>query len=267
MGTMQDREYRTMADVEADHWWYRGMRDLIGRVLVEHGYTERTGLRVLDAGCGTGENLAMLERMLPTAYLGGFDPSSLALQHAHKKAPSADVYLGDVCYPHFHSETYDLVLSCDVLCITGFAAARDGMRRIVERLEPDGLLIINLPAYQWLFSRHDTAVGTQRRFTAREVRRFLESVGLKVDLMTYRLFALLPAIVLARLPSILLPPRTGEPRSDLASPRLWTGGCLNRVLSWENSLILRGVGFPWGSSVFATARRNPYFDGATSKID
>ena len=267
MGTMQDREYRTMAEVEADHWWYRGMRDLISRVLVEQGYTERSGLRVLDAGCGTGENLAMLGRMLRTTYLGGFDPSPLALDHACAKVPRADVYPGDICDPHFHSETYDLVLSCDVLCITGLDAAREGMRRIVERLEPDGLLVVNLPAYQWLYSRHDKAVGTRQRFTACEVRRFLESVGLKVDILTYRLFALLPAIVLARLPSMLCPPRTGEPRSDLASPRSWTGGCLNQVLSWENSLILRGVGFPWGSSVFATARRDPHFDRVTSDID
>ncbi|NLS92065.1 MAG: class I SAM-dependent methyltransferase [Planctomycetaceae bacterium] len=255
MGVMHDGEYRIMAEVEAEHWWYRGLRDLIARLLAVHGYTARSELRVLDAGCGTGENLRMLGGLLQTAYLGGFDPSPTALDYARGKAPGADVYPSDVCDPVFHADRYDLVISCDVLYLTGFDAAREGMRQIVERMEPGGLVMINLPAYQWLFSRHDVAVGTRQRFTARQVGRFLESVGLKVDLLTYRLCALFPAVVLARLPSMLIAPRAGEVRSDLASTNPWTGRCLTRILSWENRLILRGVRFPWGSSVFAVARR------------
>ncbi len=260
MGAMQDREYQIMAEVEAEHWWYRGLRDLIGRLLAAHGYTARPGLRVLDAGCGTGENLRMLDAMLRTEYLGGFDPSPLALSYAHRKAPRADIYRSDVCDPLFHAERYDLVISCDVLYITGLDAAREGMRRIVERMEPGGLLIVNLPAYQWLYSGHDVAIGTWQRFTARQVRRFLEPLGLKIDVLTYRLFALFPAVVLARLPSMLFRRPAEESRSDLAPTGPRIGGCLARILSWENRLILRGARFPWGSSVFVAARRDPRFD-------
>jgi SAM-dependent methyltransferase len=257
MGSMQVREYGVMAEVEADHWWYRGLRDLIGRLLVAHGYTARSGLRVLDAGCGTGENLRMLGQMLRTEYLGGFDPSPLALDYARRKAPAADVYAGDIRDPLFRTECYDLVISCDVLYLTGFEAAREGMRRIVERMAPGGLLLVNLPAYEWLYSRHDVAIGTRQRFTAAEVRQFLEPLGLEITLLTYRLFALFPAVVLARLPSMLFRPREGEARSDLSLPSAWIGGCLTELLGWENRLILRGVRFPWGSSVFAAARRSP----------
>lgn len=59
---MNDREYDVMADVERDHWWYRGLRDLIGRVLVKEGFAQRSGLRVLDAGCGTGRTSACSAR-------------------------------------------------------------------------------------------------------------------------------------------------------------------------------------------------------------
>lgn len=255
MGAMRDSEYRLMAEVEADHWWYCGIRDLIQRVLLARGYTARSGLRVLDAGCGTGENLRMLGRILRTEYLGGFDASPLALDYARRKAPGADIYLSDICDPLLRVEGYDLVISCDVLYMTGFDAARDGMRRIVERIAPGGLLVVNLPAYRWLYSRHDVAIGTCERFTARQVRRFLESLNLEVDALTYRLFALFPAIVLARLPSMLFKRRQEESRSDLALTGPWIGRFLTALLTLENRLILRGARFPWGSSVFAAAKR------------
>ncbi len=254
IGAMNDREYQVMADVESVHWWYRGLRDLISRVLDAAGFAQRSDLRVLDAGCGTGENLRMIRDKLRTSYLGGFDPSTLALDLARRKVPDADLYQSDLCQPELRAERYDLVLNCDVLCVTGLEPAREGMLRIAERMRPGGLLIVNLPAYQWLYSRHDLAVGTRRRFTASEVRSFLEQLGLKVELLTYRLWALFPAIVLARLPSMLLPPRTAA-RSDLSFPHPLVARCLTQELAWENLAILRGVRFPWGSSVFASASR------------
>ncbi|MHB8901529.1 MAG: class I SAM-dependent DNA methyltransferase [Thermoguttaceae bacterium] len=252
---MEDRQYRIMAEVEAEHWWYRGLRDMIRRALHRRGYTSRRGLRVLDAGCGTGANLAMLHGLLHTDYLGGFDPSPLALDYARSKIPSADLYAGDLCNPSFHQDRYDLVISCDVLSMTGFEAAREGVRRIVERLEPGGLMLVNLPAYRWLYSRHDVVVGTRHRFTAHQVRQFLESAGLEIDLLTYRLFSLFPAVVLARLPSILCRPRARQSQSDLVRPGTQALRGLAALLACENRLILRGVRFPWGSSVFAAAVR------------
>ncbi|MEN6451673.1 MAG: class I SAM-dependent methyltransferase [Thermoguttaceae bacterium] len=252
---MNDREYDVMADVERDHWWYRGLRDLIGRVLVKEGFAQRSGLRVLDAGCGTGANLGMLRAMLDTSYLGGFDWSPLALDYARTKVPVADLYRSDLCAPEFHADQFDLVLSCDVLCTIGLEAARSGVLRIVERIRPGGLLMMNLPAYQWLFSRHDRAVATRERFTASQIRRFLDPMGLRIERLSYRLCALFPAIVLARLPSMLPGRRDRAPHSDLSIPSSLVNRCLGQALKWENHAILRGIRLPWGSSIFVVARR------------
>jgi SAM-dependent methyltransferase len=253
---MNEREYHVMAELEADHWWYRGLRDLISRTLVANGFTERSGLRVLDAGCGTGANLKLLGTLLGTSYLGGFDVSPLAVEYARGKVPEADIYPGDVCNPPLHSDAYDLILSCDVLCIVGLDAAADGMRRLTECLAPGGLLILNLPAFSWLFSAHDLAVGTRQRMTAKQVRGFLHDLGLDVTLSTYRLFALFPAVVLARLPSMLCRPReASSQRSDVRRSHPLVNRCLTRILRYENAGIMRGLSWPWGSSVFAVGRR------------
>jgi SAM-dependent methyltransferase len=212
---------------------------------------------VLDAGCGTGENLRFLRETLAPAYLGGFDLSEEAVALAREKAPGADVYRGDLCDPPVHPDALDAVVSCDVLCIPGTVRALPGLRRLVERLRPGGLLVLNLPAYRWLYSRHDVAVHSSERYTARDVRRLLESLGLEVELLSYRLCFLFPLVVASRLPS-LLRARPGDPdaRSDLNRvPSEAVSRAFLAVLRLENALIARGVRLPFGSSVFALGRK------------
>ena len=49
-------------------------------------------------------------------------------------------------------------------------------------------MILNLPAYAWLRSRHDVATDTRDRVTAGQVRRLLQRLGLSIELVTYRYF-------------------------------------------------------------------------------
>jgi SAM-dependent methyltransferase len=253
---MKPAEIERMARLEEAHWWYRGLRDALARVLATPRCALPRGAAVLDAGCGSGANLELLQRLLAPAYLGGFDASPLAVELARRKVPGADVYLGDVCAPEIRRDALDLVLSADVVCIPGTARARPGLERLVASLRPGGLLVLHLPAYGWMFSEHDVAVGTTERTTRGRVRALLESLGLAVELAAYRVSLPLPAIVLARAPTILgRRPDVGAARSDVELPGRAGNALLTRVLALENAAIARGVRFPCGSSVLAVGRR------------
>jgi len=250
-------EHQIMARVESHHWWYRGLRDALARCLRRKDLEIPPAPKILDAGCGTGENLRFLNDLLHPSYLGGFDSSGEAIGLARQKAGKADLYLSDICDPTIHVEGLDLVVSMDVIYIPGARRSLSGLGRLVGALRPGGLLVLNLPAYDWLYSEHDAAIHTSQRFTARGVRSVLEALELSVELLTYRLFFLFPAVVLSRLPGMMRA-RRGDPaaRSDLHSlPGKLTNRILFRVLAAENELISRRIRLPWGSSVFAIGRK------------
>jgi hypothetical protein len=175
------------------------------------------------------------------------------------------VYVSDLCDPEIRCDRLDLVLSLDVIYIPGVARALGGLARIVERLAPGGLFVVNLPAYDWLYSEHDRAIHTRERYTARRVRELLGALGLRPVLLTYRLCLLFPLVVAGRLPGILRArrPAARPPRSDLhREPGPLAGGALFAILRAENALLARGARLPWGSSVFAVGRRPPSLSGS-----
>src|SRR5205809_3312316 len=67
---------RATARAEARHFWFRGFRAFVSPLLRDAA-AGRTGLRLIDCGCGTGANLAVLERH-GRAY--GFDRSAVGLR-------------------------------------------------------------------------------------------------------------------------------------------------------------------------------------------
>ena len=253
---MSPAEIELMASVEGKHWWYRGLRDALGRTLLRPRVGMPARPRILDAGCGTGENLRFIKDLLNPAYAGGFDLSPVAVNHCRAKVSGADIYQSDIRAPEIRADNLDLVLSCDVLSIAGINESNAGLLRIVEHMRSGGVMILNLPAYAWLRSRHDVATDTRDRVTAAQVRRLLQRLGLSVELVTYRVFSLLPAIVLARLPSMLRPNRRPAAQgSDLKLTPRWIDPVLYAILHTENLLAMHGMKFPWGSSVYAVARK------------
>jgi SAM-dependent methyltransferase len=254
---LDDAVIDEMASAEETHWWYQGLRDLLARLLTSKSFAVGAGAQgrgpvVLDAGCGAGANLRMLDELLRPARLEGFDAHPRAVRRAIDKCPQADVHLGDLREPTLHLDRYDLAVCCDVVSHVGRNACRAGLGRIAEHLNPGGLLVVHAPACPGLASQHDTAVGTIERYRKAEVDSLIRSLGLRIELSTYRMSLLLPAVAAYRR---LGRKQTESPRSDLArGPAIFEPLC-RRLLTWENRLITRGIRFPLGSSIIAVGRK------------
>jgi SAM-dependent methyltransferase len=250
---MELEQYELMAVAEDQHWWYVGLRDAITQCLQHRSIRLPSRPSVLDAGCGTGANLLHLSNLLTPQRLAGFDTSEEALRLASQKVPNADLYQSDICDPELRDNSFDLILSCDVLYVVGIGQATRGLQKLCRALNKDGIFIWNLPAYNWMASYHDRVVHTKQRFTRGTLENLCRTIGLECICISYRLCALLPFVLAKRFAATAL---FGVPRqSDLVQPSPGINRLLLRYLQMENKLIANGHCLPWGSSVFAVCRK------------
>ncbi len=243
---MDQEQYSLMYRVEDTHWWYVGMRRICASLLSplpERG----AGLRILDAGCGTGGSTAWL-----AAYGGvvGADRSPEALRCcAERRLPwLAGASVQALPFP---DRAFDLVTCFDVLYHLDAGDDTRGLRELRRVLSPGGHLLIRLPAFDWLRGRHDRAVHTRHRYTARELRTKLEDSGFLTRRITYANCFLFPLAAAKRLAEPLFPVR-----DDLRPPGRLPNALLGAVLGFEAWLVRR-LRLPFGLSVLALAENPP----------
>jgi SAM-dependent methyltransferase len=246
---MEQSEYEVMAAVESQHWWYGGMR-AISAALLDQVYAGRHDLYILDAGCGTGGNALFLKRY---GTVVGIDLAAAALEYGGPRLPGILSRASVLDLP-FATASFDLVTSFDVLY---HRAVPDEARALAETwrvLKPNGRLLIRLPAYEFLRSKHDRAVHTRRRYTIAEARALLEARGFIVERNSY-INSLLFVLPLAQRLVERALPALERPESDLALP----APPINEVLRWplatEAAWLARGGAFPIGLSILALARK------------
>jgi len=246
---MEKKEYEIMFYLEEEHWWYAGLRSLVTH-FIELERHSRPELMILDAGCGTGMLLQAWANYEPI----GFDYSAEALTYCRRRNLRRLLQASVNCIP-FDSDTFDLVVSLDVIYHAGVTDDYGALLEFYRVLQRGGLLILNLAAFNILKSSHDKAIHTSRRYTARHLRELLRTAGLKIELLTYRNTVLFPVLASVRLLKRLFSGETLQVKSDLNLPGKITNNFLKKIILFENKLIQAGHHFPIGLSIFCIARK------------
>ena len=223
-------------------WWFRGLHANLLAALAASGAPRR----VLDAGCGTGGFMARLAAEFPRTAVIGLELDAGAVLLARAKTGGA-LCRGSIDLPPFADGAFDAIVSADVLCHRGVDQQR-ALGALRRCLRPGGLILLNLPAYRWLYSAHDVAVDNARRYAAGEVRRLLEAAGFERVRTRYWNSLLFPLMVLRRKFG-----RSGG--SDVALGPPLIERALGAVLGLERRLGEAGLGLPFGGSILATGVR------------
>src|ERR1700744_1561901 len=165
-----DRDYELQTHRAEDrHWWYRGRRNVLERVIADLRLPARA--RILDAGCGSGRNMLELARH---GTVTGVELSSASVALARERGVG-EVIEGRVLAMPFESGSFDLAVSLDVIehLEDDLGALRE-LRRVIA---PGGALLVTVPAYQWLWSGHDEITHHPRPSPRRSLQSVAERAG------------------------------------------------------------------------------------------
>jgi SAM-dependent methyltransferase len=241
-----DRDYEQQTHrVEDSHWWYRGRRKVLERVVDSMRLPART--RILDAGCGSGRNKVELARQ---GTVTGVELSRTSVEIARARGVG-DVIEGSILEMPFPAESFELAVSLDVIeHLDDDAAALRELRRVVV---PGGRLLVTVPAYQWLWSGHDEINHHHRRYTRRSLLSVAQHAGWECVRTTYFNSLLLPVAILLRALDPLSS-KTTESSLDLWVPPAAANWTLERPLAIEAAVIGRGGRIPAGLSLLSVFR-------------
>ena len=251
---MQTEDYEYLYQLEENFWWFAGMREITA-VLLDPWLTEKRPRAILDAGCGTGGNLAWLQRYAHGGPIFGLDYVHTALGFCQQHGARHLVQASATDLP-FADASFDLVTSFDVLVqIPGAAADEQAIREMYRVLKPGGLAFVRGAAYEWMKSGHDAALDTQRRYTVPELRTKLERAGFTVLRQSYANTLLFPVAALRR--QVFKRLGLADSGSDVKPlpPSLnWLNWLLERTL-WLEAAWIRWADSPFGLSTICIARK------------
>jgi len=230
-------------------WWFGATHANLLLLYRAIGGSAAAREPLLDAGCGTGGLLARLAADYPDRSVIGIDANSTACARAAAKS-GCPVCAGSVNALPFADGALGAIFSADVLCHRD-VDERAALAQFHRCLVDGGVLVLNLPAYRWMLSRHDAAVYNVRRYTRRRVARLLDAAGFRLLFATYWNIVLFPIMVLTR----KLVPQGRRATSDVRLYPAPVEALCRAATGFERALLRCGMRFPCGGSLIAVATK------------
>ncbi len=203
--------YERLYQVEEEHWWSRGMRDIAAGLLKAHHWDAKS-LKVLDAGCGTGITLSWLERTLggqkrhqgvPTTSIAttphmvaGTDLSLDALQFCQRRGDFPLCQSSVLALP-FQSGSFDLVVCNDVIQhLPGDGSDKAALGEFYRVLKPGGWLLLRTNSSQGMGNQKSQGDEDFKMYSLDGLGERVRQAGFHIIKATYAnaLLSIIPTV-------------------------------------------------------------------------
>lgn len=244
----QDQLLAATADAEARHFWFRGFRRFV-TPLLKRAVEGRNAPRLLDCGCGTGSNIALIGRY---GRAFGFDYTFSGLQAGRRAGRSGLVQATAASMPYADA-TFDVVTAFDLLQVLPDAVEAAAIAEMARVLKPGGALVVNVAAMRVLHGHHALLSEEARRYTRAELATKLAAAGFAIASITYTNATLFPVMLAVRAAQRL---RGAEAKvADIAIPPAPINALLSALLALE-AHVVEHIAMPVGSSILCLARKD-----------
>lgn len=230
---MNNEAYEFIENNEDSHWWFQARKNIIRMFLEQNRAHYDT---VLDIGCGSGHFLRSIKDISTTRY--GID------EHSYSTADHT-VMQGDARNLPFESGSIELITMLDVL--EHIPESDAALREVHRVIRPDGLFLLTVPAFQFLYSPHDRKNHHVKRYCKKELCSQLTKNGFKILRCSYFNTWLFPIEAAVR----LMEKAIGVEMSvSTESGHLLANRVLFHIFDSEKN-VLANHDFPYGLSLLA----------------
>jgi SAM-dependent methyltransferase len=191
---MNPAAYIEMKELEKKHWWFVGRRFFLKNILDK--FLLDKNAKILEVGAGTGGNIELLNNYGKVTVL---DKSDLALDEIRKNHPNIETLRCDFPLKEGipFKDKYKLILMLDVL--EHISDEQEALRQAGQMLDEGGVVVIFVPAYQFLFGPHDEHLHHLRRYSKKQLLSAVVRSGFIVQDAGYFNTILFPLAVLVRM--------------------------------------------------------------------
>lgn len=232
-----DREFsQRYRKLYEHHWWFR-VREQAILNLLRRRQPPGGWKTILDVGCGDALFFPELARL---GDVEGVEPVAevIGLENPFR----GRIHVGPFDETFRPGKRYALILMLDVLEHLEDPVA--ALRQAVSLLEPDGSLLITVPAFRLLWTSHDTLNDHFTRYTKDSFRSVAMQAGMNISESRYMFFWLFLAKLGVRAKERMLGSKPGIPKVPPPG--------VNNFLSWISRLeekLLGALPVPFGSSL------------------
>jgi len=242
---MENNSYDVEAKVESLHWWFFVRRRLLRRIL--HSMVIPQEFSAVDIGCGTGSNLRVLGSV-GLHKVVGLDRSLYALSLAKKKVDLPFIS-GDINNLPIRSNSVGLIIALDV--IEHIDNDLNAIRELYQVLRKGGILILTVPAFNFLWGLQDVVTGHKRRYSKKEIMEKLREARFDILKSSYFNFFLFFPILFARRLVHLFGLKIRS-ENEINLPLI--NFLFKAVFSLE-VYVLKYLSFPFGVSILCIAKK------------
>lgn len=239
---MESYLYSDLYELEDKHWWHKAKRKRVVSLIQE--FSKQKNPKIADIGCGTGKNVEVFSR-IGTAW--GVDPSKDAIAFC-KKRKLKHLKLGTIEKTGFTDGSLDIVTILDVLeHIDNEDAAITELKRILKK---DGMLVLTVPAFTFLWSQWDVVLHHKRRYTTTQISDLLEKHGFQIQTLSYMYpWLVLPAYLVRFF-------KSKNSDEQYASDFQLSHPIVNQLIGIVTDIeqwLMRYIHFPIGTSIICVA--------------
>ncbi|MEM6472435.1 MAG: class I SAM-dependent methyltransferase [Planctomycetota bacterium] len=235
------QHYRTLYE---KHWWWRARESVLLRE-IERYARGRRDLRLLDVGCGDG---LFFPKLKAFGEVLGVETDQLIVSDSNPDR--ASIHVGKLDEDCPHQGPFSIILMLDVL--EHIEHPSETLRQATSLLADDGILLITVPAFQFLWTRHDEINHHYRRYTKTTINSLAAESGVQLKRTEYFFHWLVAAKLAVRFKEAVI---AGEPSPAELSPA-WVNRLLLGISKIERAM-LGSLPLPVGSSLLAIGRRKP----------